>query len=340
MTSTGDILDSIGMGNPGKVVTKHMSGMDHSGYTIPLPKSRARQGYVFATRPQLNMSKWNLNASRKTIQLLTKENKSIGSWIRNTLDPRLGRNIPVTNNPTAKAFGEDMLDSNECPLVDEKSAFIPLLTNSMVSATGWPDKVMGKFTSNPNRYKDVYQQVDSAPNTREPLTIDITAVDTIGNPLFHLLDVWSDISMYTFSGEMEPYWDMVTQNEKDYEISFFRIVLDETGRFLERIIYTRPGFLEGLNQGHFYDFDKTTPYIAGGDTLNFRFSFPGAVYNDPVLISVFNRTVIAFNQDMREHVRKHKLRKIASGSVDPQNNFKGYPRIDPVTLAFEWWVYK
>jgi hypothetical protein len=339
MKSTGAILDSVGLGNPAQSMTNHMFGVNHSGYTVPPPKNHNKQGYLFFTRPQLNMTTENIVRNRKMSMLLTKQEKSIGRWIRNTLDPRLA--VKTSNATDMAKYFDDTDEILKCPLVDEKYAFIPLLTNSLVTASGWPDKVSGIYTSEPNVYKDVYMQVDSLPNTREPLQLDLTFHNSINDPIFHLFDIWDDYGMHTFAGSMKPYYDHIIQTEKDNETRVFRIVLDASGRYLTRIAATRPGLIAGMSHGSFYDYDANATFIPGTETISARLSFPSAEYNDPILIKEFNITVGMFNPEILSDVlrqTKYRLAPLGHGFVN--NNFKAYPRINPDTLEFEWWIPK
>jgi len=339
MYNTGAILRSLGLGDPSAVITNNMYGMEHTGYSYPLPPSMSRTGFVFLTRPQLNMTKWNLRRSRSFMNLLNRNEKSIASWIRNTLDPRLGRRMPTSLKKEQKLVGEQY-EFHPCPLVDERYGFIPLFTNSVTKMSGLPDKITGKFVSEPNLYKSVYQQVDSSSNLREPVTLDFTARNTLGDPLMHLLDVWADYSMAVFDGTLDPYFDMCVLNEKDYETRVFRIVLDETGRFVEHIVAAYPGFSEGMNISNFFTFDREKTFVEGNNEIQFRLSVPGVEYNDPVLVYEFNKIVTTFNDDMVPKRRDRLMKKLIIGTNRNSDNFRAYPYIDPEDLEFSWWTYK
>ena len=331
------IWESLGKSDPSKIITNKTYGIDFTGYSMALPPQLSRQGFVFMTRPQLNMGKYNLRRNRKYLNLLNKNPKSIGSWIRNTLDPRLGRRMK--ENKAQNFFGETY-DHNTCPLVDERNAFIPIITNSIKTVSGFPDKIVGKYVSQPNRFKSVYQQVDSVTNLKEPVTIDITAQNTTGDLIYHLLDVWSDYTMDVYQDNLQPYGDMELQNEKDYETRLFRIILDHSGRYLERISALYPGFNEGSSQGGFYDFNRDKPFIEGAKEISFRLSCPGIEYNDPILISSFNRIVVSFNRDMSSTHRNRVMTLVPDAGNAVGTNYRAYPRINPNTLAFEWWTYR
>ena len=325
LTSTGDLLDSLGIGNPNKTITRNLYGFDHSKSSAPLPPSRSSGGFMLFTRPQLNLSGNNLRSIRKFYNLLNTDPLTVARYVRATLDPRLGMK------------GMKDQEYAPCPLLDNKQAFIPLISNSITSGTGWPDKVVPKFVSEPNRMKDTYQQVDGMTNLREPLTIDVNCRNTVGDPLYHMLDLWTDYTMLVHSGELEPYPDMILRNEKDYETRCFRIVLDKTNTFVSRIASTSPGFAEGVSQGNFYDFDKSKPYVDGSDEISMRFSFTYVEYEDPILIKDFNETVEAFNEDMTDKNRPIYMVKVPRGERELVNS-RGYPRINPDTLEFEIWI--
>ena len=108
-----------------KAIGNTLYGLNHRKVKNITPKNRDMYGYVFFTRPQLKLTDENIKNYRPFYNLLTNKKSSIQNYIRNILDPRL----------------------KDCPIVDEKLAFIPILTNTVKTVSGWPDKVSPTFTS-------------------------------------------------------------------------------------------------------------------------------------------------------------------------------------------------
>ena len=83
-------------------------------------------GYVFFTRPSLNLSYDNIIMDRTLTPMLSKEPLSIGRYVRAMLDP---------------------LGNWECPLVDATNVFMPLLSNTVESLAGWQDPIIDTYQS-------------------------------------------------------------------------------------------------------------------------------------------------------------------------------------------------
>lgn len=81
-------------GSLDKALGNTFYGFNHRNIKSVIPDNRDSYGYVFFTRPGLNLSSANIRNVRKLYSLLTTEPKSVHRFIRCLLDPRL---IATTN---------------------------------------------------------------------------------------------------------------------------------------------------------------------------------------------------------------------------------------------------
>ena len=112
---TGDLKNAI---------SRNIRGINHRQIAQALMPNLDHYGLTFFTRPDLNLATPNIRQSRMLTDLLTENQKSIPRAVRCLLDPSL----------QLRPRG-----AIECPLVDANLPFIPILTNSLISCSGWPD---------------------------------------------------------------------------------------------------------------------------------------------------------------------------------------------------------
>ncbi len=300
-----------------------LRGLNHRQTPLPIPINRDLNGYVFFTRPQLNMTTQNLRAERKFIPLLDRNEMSLPRTLRRYLDPRLS---PV---------------EYPCPFVDDRQAFIPLLSNLLMTCTGWPDPTLDTFTSKPGVQGEVYKLVDSEYNNYRPYDLTITCRNMPGDPITALLDHWMLYSSRVFSGEMVPYPDFIAANEIDYNTRVYRLVMDKNRQHVQKIAATGASFPVSNPAGAGLNYDINKPLISANDELSFQLPSVGFMYNDPILVYEFNMTVAIFNPDMGNLLdggtpQEHTLLKPSELSY---MNSTGYPYLDPDTMELRWYVH-
>jgi len=161
-----------------------------------VPKNLDRRGYVFFTRPQLNLSTSNVLNVRKLFSLVTDNEYSIHRYVRCLLDPRQASEHGVTT-----------------PLVNNKLAFMPILTNSVQTISGWPDEVLPTFKSKPGIRKEQYSQGDGVVEINEVFNLDCAFRNMASEPLSHIFITWLQYISSVFEGVMGPYMDFITENE-------------------------------------------------------------------------------------------------------------------------------
>lgn len=335
-----------------KAGSNNMYGLNHMLYAPPVPENKDAYGYTFFTRPQLNMSTINLRRLRKFYNLLTTNPVSIQRFVRNTLDPRLGKTIEFPESNEAKQWkGKLQGIGNEdikCPLVDPCMGFIPILTNNLISLEGWPDITMEYYTSPEGIKKEQWILADGRVDIYEAFSLSARFRNSRDEPIPLLIQTWIKYMSYVFEGLLSPYMDLLVGNEIDYNTRIYRLVTDETKRFVKKIGACGAAFPVNLSVGKYFDYSDETTYNTRNKDIDVQFQCVGAEYNDDITVSEFNYVSMIFNGGIRSMFATriqpgadkkggHEMVKIPH-SLKPLLNNRGYPIIDEHTLELNWWI--
>lgn len=324
-TTLADVFKTTSLGDKDRAMGSVFYGINHRQQPSPIPINKDMYGLTFFTRPQLNLSTQNLKAERSLIPLLTKAEASVQRMIRCYLDPRLH----ISNA------------SFDCPFVDHQSAFIPLLTNHMLTCTGWPDPTLNTFTSKEGGYKEVFGMVDSSLDLFAAFDLSVSFRNMESDPITEMFRVWTIYEAAVFKGIMVPYPDFLVKNEIDYNTRVWRLVLDKNKNTVQKIGCTGASFPVSTPLGAAFNYDIDKPFNGSNDQLTITLRSIGAMYQDPILVHEFNKLVGIFNPSMRPGAYTGKLgntvTKIPTAALGLFNN-RGYPRIDPNTYELEWYM--
>jgi len=324
----GFIESTQPVGSVDKAIGNNLWGINHRKIKGIIPENKDNQGYTFFTRPQLNLSTLNLENYRHFYSLLTTKETSIHRYVRCMLDPRL-----------MSGGGKEWFT---CPLVDPYNAFIPVLTNTLKTISGWPDVVNSSYISKAGVRKEQFAMVDGTVDIYEAFDLDVTFNNMREEPLSLMFDTWLHYMSAAFEGVLMPYMDFITENELDYNTRIYRIVLTEDKKFVKKIAATGASYPLNIPTGKFFDATDERPFSDQTKDVTIRFKCVGAMYNDDILIKEFNATASIFNPDMRKLNKgdtSHSLERIPD-SLLLRLNYRGYPRINPDTYEFEWWASK
>ena len=337
-----------------KSISMTMTGMRTGHRKLITPTSKENYGFVFLTRPQLNLSSPNVHRHRPFMPLLSSNKSSIASWIRGTLDPRWAKygDIAWGMNAIRETKSSDLSDggltydtvtpivNEHASQVDNRSPFINIISNNVVQVSGFPDIDMPVFTADPNRIGHSFQMIDGTENLNMPVDITLTVQDVTGNPIYNLFRVLSLYPGRIYANQMIKYPDFIEQDTIDYNVRLYRILLSPNGRKVVHIGSTFPGFVQGVASGSRYDFSLETPYTED-NMVSLRLMFGGVEYDDPVLIDDFNMTVMSTNEDMRpidDNGTRPNMTKIPHHQINHFSYERVYPFIDIDTYELEWWT--
>ena len=308
----------------------------------------------------------NVSNYRGFYNLLTDNAMSYQRYTRLMLDPRLCKLGEINGSQTTE---RDL----KCPFVDYSNAFIPVLTNNIVSLSGWPDLTAPTRTSDAGLYGEEVSMVDGVTNHYESFDIDTTFRNTRGNPLIYLFYIWLKYESLVYEGILTPYTDFILENEIDYQSRIYRLVLDQQKRYVTYIGATGASFPINVPTGSLFDFNSDNVYNNKNSEINIRFRSMGFTAFEDILKYEFNRTTAIFNPDMKSLLKQDIeggntdkiLRESAvktyrtpnngmvkipyalaltmdSGSISDnkfyQLNHRAIPWINLSTNELEWWV--
>jgi hypothetical protein len=311
-SSAGPLDDAIG---------NNFYGINHRQTPAAIQINKDYYGLTFFTRPDLNLSDVNLRTVRQFTPLLNLESKSIQRIIRCLLSPRMATDSPAVTSP----------------FVDPTMAFIPVLTNSLLSMSGWPDLNAPTYTSPEGIYKEAFSMIDGIVQNYETFEITANFRNLPGDPITLMFMTWLHYASRTYLGEMVPYPDKIVRNEYDYNTRIYRIILDPSKRFIQKIGACGAAFPTSCPIGAAFNFEAERPLNQGMDQISITFRAMGAMYNDFILYDEFNRTVQDFCPAMHPKYRKDYFKKVELAALPLFNN-RGQPHLNLATSELEWYV--
>ncbi len=348
-SSIDELFENMPLGSVSKAIGNNLYGINFRQTGNAVPMAKDMYGFTFFTRPQLNLTQTNITNYRNFYNLLTQNKASYQFYTRLMLDPRLGSKAGITS-----------------PLVDPFNPFIPILTNNIVSLSGWPDITLPTYTSEAGLYGEEHSIVDGAVNHFESYDLDVTFRNTKGNPLLYLFYIWETYATLVYEGILNPYLDMIVENEIDYNTRIYRIVLDQQKRYVTNIGCTGASFPISNPVGATFDYNIDKPYNTANKEINIRFKCNGFLAFSDIIKLNFNKVLGIFNGSMRSLLASdieggdardddtivyrhngyvkipYSLSAAMDSSVFANNyfgvNYRVYPYINLLTNELEWWV--
>lgn len=349
-----------GFGERGAVYRDMLRGIDTMNLGTFVINNRDNKGFTFFTRPCLNLTYSNLSRVRRLLPFRDAQEYSILRYCRTVLDPWSQR-AALSNGgiPSNHADGGDFTNYSpvglvedgkriDTPLCDPLNPFISLISNNLLSLTGWPDPVVDYYTSNKGLMGEEHIMADGVYDRYGAFNLEATLRNPEGNPHTLLFDLWETYMSAVKLNDMEPYPEMLMTYEIDYMTRIYRFVMDPTKQFITMWSACGAGFPINNAMGTIFNFDSDKEMSDGTQTLNFSFQCVGAMYNDPILLDEFNRLVAIYNKDLRivgltnggrdnKIVGEGKYVKLKIGERR-LFNYCAYPLINEQTYELEWWV--
>lgn len=327
------VMDSS-LGPVKSVVTASYYGLNTTGYPAPVPRNRDNQGLIFFTRPRMRLSSENLLQDSTLQQMLVTANRSPWRAVRAMLDP-IGSGSPqrITANRSNKV--NHLYPSD---LVDPYMPFIPLLTNTATVLSGWPDLDIGKYVSREGVQKETWTMIDGVAKIYSNFTLNASFRNIVSDPIGYMFWTWACYNSLVYQSEATPWMDSILDNEIDYQTRIYRVILDASKTYVQKIAYTGVAVPVVANVGASYNYSEK-PFNEELDDYQVSFVCDGAVYHELGTFEIFNRHVTDFNINMHDDRRSSTMVKLKPGERK-SFKFSGYPRINPETSEFEMWVFK
>lgn len=325
MGTPAENIDNVFRATPGGALSTAIGdnfyGINHRQTPNAIQINKDYFGLAFFTRPRLNLSTENLRAVRQMTPLLTSNGDSIQRIIRCLLD---------------KTLATRGINSQ---FVDNQQAFIPILTNSLLSMSGWPDVTLPTMTSQDGVYKEAFSMADGVTANYSTYDIQASFRNMPGDPITSLFLNWIHYASNVFQGTMVPYPEFIVENEIDYMTRIYRLVLDSTKTYVKKIAACGAAFPQASPIGAAFNFSHDKPINDSNDQISIPFRCIGAMYQDDILIYEFNKTTEQFNSLLEDKSRESHYVKVPIDALAIFNN-RGYPRINTKTYELEWWVSK
>lgn len=309
-----------GYGSVKAGITRGLWGINFAGGSNNMPINRSTYGLTFFTKPMMNMTTANLSNDRIMAKLLNPDENSVHRLIRASLD--------------TQSFAMERWDS---PFVNPRSPFIPILSNNLLSMSGWPDLDSQTYTSSSGNWREEVSFVDGIIKDFRAWDATCSFKNIDGNIITDLFFYWC-IYMAAVSavGNLAPYPVLNLNHEIDYNTAIYRINLDSNWRKLTGIARTI-AFPITCPKGSEFNFERDRTFNTDNDQVSISFRCHGAEYNDDILIREFNRAVELTDPDFTPDKRPAKYVQIPHSLYRIFNGL-AQPCIDEDTYELEWWV--
>lgn len=339
-TTRRSIETAYGRGDSNRALTNAYMGFNHRMSPNRLSKNLETPGLTFFTRPDLNFNEDNMRSSRRFNKMMENPLASDAYGIIAALDPE----SPLTLRKDVSGLGAPLREG--IPF-DNRQAFIPFLSNTLISLSGWPDNALDIYTSEEGIQKEQWSMVDSTYEINNTYSLSAAFRNVEGDPITTLFTTWLEWMAGSYDGTFIPKARSIIQREIEYQTRIYRLVLDPTMRFVTKIGACFAAFPLNDNLGAAINFSGSDFINTETDNINIQFHAIGARYQDPALVEDFNYVVGMFNPDMLpliasddEYLPRGKdYMRLLTREEIIVFNYYGYPRINPITMELQWWVY-
>lgn len=301
-----------------------------------------QSGYVFTTRPDLNLSSVNIKIERRFMPLLTDNEMSVMRAIRLILSPRMAMKIPMVEYSGSLTGQSDLIRNPNNPLINPQYPFIAISDNNVKSLTGWPSGGgLGIHSTPAGILKEVHIMADSPNNYNTEFSLNLSLNSMQGSPTLYLYYFWilyiGCVLSQTYG--MMPWPEYLGNGRLDYTCRHYRLIMDETRTYVNEIGMTGYSIPRNIDIGPIFDYQAENPRPYVDRSIDVEFACSGAIYLDDLVIKQFNETVQMFKPEMHKSKRQQYMVKVEKKWHKIFNN-QCYPWINIFTRELEWWVEK
>lgn len=295
------------------------------GANTRAPVNQESPGYVFFTRPALNLSRRNIVGDPVLSGLLTDSVDSMPRAIRCILD----HTISHSGEPSSS-------------VVDDYNPFIPLLSNNLISLTGYRDYTNQTSSTESGLYRESISTIDDVPYDYE--TYDLTANfrNLSGDPITYLMYIWGYYAASARIGNVIPYPSMLFKRELDYNTGIWRFTMDKTKRFITGLHKVGAAFPLNAPIGEKFDFNMygtENTYTPSDNQISISFRCMGSITYNPLIAYEFNLLVKRWCKFMRDGYRGKEMIKLSVAEKSYYNAMcTPLPFIDLETMELEWYI--
>lgn len=325
--STREHLDAILMAEHGHMPLRSASagalayGFNHRQMPVAYDVNREHFGLTFFSRPDLALGGANCVRDRRMAMLMTKDRQNVQSFVRHTLDPDVTKEEGIS-----------------CPLVDDLQPWIPLLTNTMISISGWPGLNASIGSTQPSRYGDVVNYYDgSIKELHREFNLSVNFQQMQGKFSLTLLFYWLYAAKLFQAGILMPKPIHFAECSKNYDLRIIRFVLDPFKRYIVDWTAAETAMIENIPIGEAYNSEVDTVFNTLQDEMTVSFRCTGYSPVDPRILKEFNDLTVKFNPRMADGLRNANYTKVDYEFLTIVNG-EGYPWVNIDTKELEWYV--
>ena len=290
------------------------TGHDKYGYN-PINPNTVLTGFVFITRPKLNLSTPNLLRCRQFATLSDKRLTSINTAIRCILDTNFSRS---TNFPDDDGAG---IAINH-PLVNHKSPFIIPLSNCIKGISGFPDINLDTYTSEGGYYNEDQTAILGYDHLNRTYDLNLEITDIQGGIIMSLLKFWCLWMAEAKKGVMNAYHEDIDARRLPYTCSIYRFLTDTSRNVIIHCAKATGCFPKALPIGALFNMQHGEMAVQSAAKFSIQFVANKVEYDDPAIITDFNRVVKRFCNDIMD-----ENSYIYTPINDPRFNYIGIPYI-------------
>lgn len=311
-----------GKGSQVQSIYEQMRGINSLGTHPTMPPQREQFGLTFFTRPRLNLSDANLRAWRPFYNLIGGESTvNLPRAIRALLDP-----VGVWRNDKGS------------PLCNNAQAFIPWLSNGLVSQSGWPEIAPGTFTSQEGNHHEAWSMIDDTIKNYRVWELNTSLRNGPGNIILLLLYVWVCYAGLIYEGDLTPYADAIMQNRIDYHTRIYRFSLDPNKKRIAGW-WSTVAYPYVVPSATGANFSMDNPFNTESQQLSVNWKCHGCETFDPIIFHEFNTIGAYFNYNMHDSMRDTHMQKLTEDEFT-SFTYDMYYRVEPEEQELERWVDK
>lgn len=332
------LIDSIsqdtGIGRLNDAYYNMLYGINHRGLGNPVAASQDNTGIIFFTRPDLNLSYDNLARQRVLMPLATQQDEppTLQRAVRALLDPVGSRTRGVKS-----------------PLIDDGSPFIHLLTNTLISLSGWPDIAPETYNSKEGVMQEAWSMVTGIAKHNGNFNLTANFKNTQGSPVALLILTWLYYMYGVRYENMEPYMRNVVNTTVDSKTRIYHFILDPGRQYIQHSAVTGFGAQpSSFPIGNLFNYTGGETMQTAQEQLPVTWNCSVAEYNDPINLREFNRLVAEFNPQLKivamdgKNITTHgevqdTWLKVPREFIK-RGNYRGTPLIHEDTGELYWYV--
>lgn len=314
--------------------------------------NRDHMGYTFFTRPILNLTYDNLSATDEMTVLRNAPPHSISAYVRGMLDPwsQMGKYDSKIKGNGSSLDKVASVNKSKSPMIDPSNPFIPILSNTLVSLTGWKDIAVNDYTSPTGVHNEQYGHADGFYYITNSFELSSSFRNIEGDPVSLLFQTWIHYYLACRNdNEMNPYPYFVEAREFDYFSRIYRFVMDGTKTYIQKYAATI-GFPTSVPTGNTFNYSADKNFIDVNSEIPVTWKCFGQDVNKPVLFYEFNKLVELYDKDLAidysRYDEKNQSLVLKSNGIwrklKPNEKNRGIglaiPLVNYITYELEWWI--